>query len=116
MNSEIKNILNNLNVNDKNIPVSHLRYKGNSKTYVTWAIIGETPELMANSQYLYSVVALDVDVFSDGNYSSIMKEIKKRFIDSDWVWVEDSQEMYEDDTQLYHRTITFEKEKEISNG
>jgi hypothetical protein len=36
--------------------------------------------------------------------------------ENEWVWVEDSEEMYEDDTELYHRTITFEKERFIDNG
>ena len=55
----------------------------------------------------------DIDVFSDGNYSSIVKEIKKRFKANEWLWVEDSSEMFEEDTELYHRTITFEKERSL---
>jgi len=35
---------------------------------------------------------------------------------NDWVWVEDSVEMFENDTQLFHRTTTFEKERNIENG
>lgn len=113
MNSQIKTILTDLKVNDVIIPVAHFRYKGNSKTFVTWQIISEAPSLMADDEYLYSVVSVDVDVFSDSNYSNIVKEIKKRFISNGWVWSEDSSEMYEDETQIYHKTITFEKEKEL---
>ena len=32
---------------------------------------------------------------------------------NEWLWVEDSEEMYEEDTGLYHKTITFEKERMI---
>ena len=32
---------------------------------------------------------------------------------NEWLWLEDSPEMYEDDTELYHKTITFEKERMI---
>ena len=31
-----------------------------------------------------------------------------------WLWKEDSSEVYEDDTELNHRTITFEKERFIN--
>ncbi len=113
MNSEIKSILSNLTVDEKSIPTAHLRYKGGSKTFVTWTIINESPALSANDEDLFSVVRLDIDVFSDGNYSSIVKEIKKRFKANEWLWVEDSSEMFEEDTELYHRTITFEKERSL---
>lgn len=113
MNSEIKTILNDLKVDGIDIPVAHLRYKGDKKTYVTWQIISEQPSLMANDEYLYSVVSIYVHIFSDKNYTNLLEEVKKRFIANDWVWSETSTEMYEDDTKLYHRVITFEKEKEF---
>jgi hypothetical protein len=116
MNEEIKSILDNLKVNNVSVPVEHLRYKGSSKTFVTWTLLPERPSLSANDEDLYSVVPVDIDVFSDGNYLDIMKEIKKIMKNNEWVWVEDSEEMYEDDTELYHRTITFEKERFIDNG
>ena len=37
MESEIKKILN------LDIPVAHLKYKGNKKTYIVWTIIDEEP-------------------------------------------------------------------------
>ena len=116
MNEEIKSIFNNFKVNEVSIPVSHLRYKGNSKTFVTWTLLPETPSLSANDEVLYSVVQVDIDIFSDGNYLDIMDQVKKIMKSSEWLWVEDSEEMYEEDTELYHRTITFEKERMILNG
>ena len=114
MNEEIKSILgNNIKVNDENIPVEHLRYTGKSKTYVTWTLLPERPSLSANDEDLYSVVQVDIDIFSDGNYLDIMDQVKKIMKSSEWLWVEDSPEMYEEDTELYHRTITFEKERMI---
>lgn len=35
--------------------------------------------------------------------------------ENEWIWTGDSEEMYEKDTGLYHRTVTFEKEG-IING
>lgn len=114
MNEEIKSIFEDFKVNDKSIPVKHLRYKGESKTFITWTILSEMPSLSANDEDLYSVVQVDIDIFSDGNYLDIEKEIKKIMKNNEWVWVEDSSEMYEDDTELYHKTITFEKERMIN--
>jgi hypothetical protein len=115
MNEELKSIL-KINVNNKNIPVEHLRYKGKEKTFVTWSLLTESPELNGDDEPLYSVVPVDIDVFSNGNFLDIVKEIKKIMKSNEWVWVEDSEEMYEEDTELYHRTLTFEKERFIDNG
>ena len=98
-------------INGDSVPVAHLRYKGNSKKYVTWTVTGEAPTLSANDEDLCSVCSVDVDVFSDGNYLDIKKEIKQKMKNNDWVWVEDSEEMYEEDTGLYHQTCSFEKER-----
>lgn len=114
MNEELKSILgNSISVGTSNIPVAHLRYKGSSKTYVVWTIISEVPSLSANDEDLYSVGQVDIDVYSDGNYLSIVSKIKELMKINEWIWVEDSVEMYEEDTELYHKTITFEKERMI---
>ena len=112
MNAEIKLILGeNLIIGGEKIPVAHLRYQGTSKKFVTWTITGESPALSANDEDLCSICSVDVDVFSEGNYLDIIKEIKRKMKNNDWVWVEDSAEMYEEDTKLYHKTCSFEKER-----
>ena len=112
MNEELKLILGeNLTIGEDQIPVAHLRYKGKSKKFVTWTITGEEPALCANDEDLCSICPVDVDIFSDGNYLDIEKEIKQKMKNNDWVWVEDSEEMYEEDTELYHKTCSFEKER-----
>ena len=114
MNEELKLILGeNLIIGDEQIPVAHLRYKGKSKKFVTWTITGEEPALSANDEDLCSICSLDVDIFSDGNYLDIEKAIKQKMKNNEWVWVEDSEEMYEDDTELYHKTCSFEKERNL---
>ena len=109
MNEELKSILGE-SIGD-GIPVTHLRYKGKSRKYVTWTIIGESPALSANDEDLCSICSVDVDIFSEGNYLDIKKQIKQIMKNNDWVWVEDSEEMYEEDTGLYHQTCSFEKER-----
>ena len=106
MNEEIK-------VNNKSIPVHHLIYKGKEKTFITWTIINEVPSISGDDEYLYSVIQVDIDVFSDGNYLDIVREIKSLMKKNNWLWTEDSTEMYEEDTELYNKTIRFEKERMI---
>ena len=112
MNEEIKSILGeNLIIAGEEIPIAHLHYKGKSKKYVTWTITGEDPALSANDEDLCSICSIDVDIFSEGNYLDIKKQIKQKMKNNEWVWVEDSEEMYEEDTGLYHQTLSFEKER-----
>ena len=111
MNEELKSIFGeSLMIAGEEVPVAHIRYKGKSKIFVTWTITGERPAFSADDELLYTVCSVDVDVFSDGNYLDITKEIKQRMKNNEWVWVEDSEEMYEEDTKLYHKTCSFEKE------
>lgn len=116
MEQEIKSIFKDFKVNNKSIPVEHLRYKGKSKTFITWTLLNEVPSLNGDNETLYSVVQVDIDVFSDSNYLDIIKEIKQIMKNNNWLWSEDSAEMYEEDTELYHKTITFEKERFVDNG
>ena len=112
MNEEIKSILgDSIAVGADNIPVSHLRYKGKSKKFITWTLLDEVPSLSANDEPLFSVGSVDLDVYSDGNYLAIIEELKKKMKNNEWVWTGDSPEMYEEDTGLYHKTCSFEKER-----
>lgn len=114
MNEELKTLFGDgVTVNGEIIPIAHLRYSGKSKKFITWQTLGETPVLSANDEQLFSVGSVDIDVFSDGNYLDIVKAIKLLMKNNGWIWTGDSPEMYEDDTELYHLTSTFEKERNI---
>ncbi|MCI8618328.1 MAG: hypothetical protein HFJ60_08900 [Clostridia bacterium] len=108
MESEIKKVLSKLK-----IPVSHLKYKGKEKTYVVWTIISEDPLYASDDEIDYSEVIVDIDIYSESNYLSLMSSIKKVMKENEWIWNGDSIEMYEEDTKLYHRTCTFKKERRI---
>lgn len=114
MNEEIKSIFgDSISVDGASVPVAHLRYKGKSKTFVVWTMLGNKPTISGDDEPLFSVASADVDVYSDGNYLKLITEIKRLMKENGWLWVEDSPEMYEDETGLYHITITFEKERAI---
>jgi len=107
MESELKRIL----VLD--VPVAHLKYKGNSKKYVVWTIINEEPLFSYEDDIQYSKVTVDIDIYSDSNYLNVMSSIKNIMKQNEWAWEEDSSEFYETDTKLYHKTCTFSKERKI---
>lgn len=108
MESEIKQILN------LDVPVAHLKYKGNKKTYVVWTIIDETPIFSSDDEITDSEVVVDIDIYSDSNYLKIMSSIKNIMKENEWIWDGDSQEFFEEDTGLYHKTCTFKKERNIN--
>ena len=113
MNSEIEKLFDNFIVDDISIPIEFIKYKGKSKTYITYHEIDNEPELCSDDVPLYSADTYDIDIYTNGNFLNIVKEVKKKMLESGWTWIEDSQDMYEEDTGLYHKTITFSKERSV---
>ena len=114
MNEELKKIFGEaIKVGNAKVPTAHIKYKGKETTYVVWTIIGDAPALSGDNEPLYGITTVDVDVYSKGNYLSVLAEIKRLMKTNEWVWTGDSPEMYEDDTGLYHLTATFEKERTL---
>ena len=114
MNEELKSIFGDaITVSGKDVPTAHLRYKGKETTFVTWTITGNEPALSGNDEQIYSIGTVDVDVYSKGNYLSVLNEVKRLMKINEWLWTGDSVEMYEDDTGLYHITASFEKERTL---
>ena len=57
MESEIKKILSTLN-----IPVAHLKYRGPSKTYITWMMLEENPAFASDDEITDSEINIDIDI------------------------------------------------------
>ena len=113
MNEELKQIFgDSISVKGASVPCAHLHYNGKARTYIVWSIISNSGELYADDELLYSAVTVDIDVFSAGNYIDVITEIKRTMKEKEWIWLEDSADMYEEDTALYHKTLTFTKEGE----
>ena len=112
MNEELKSIFGEaIAVGGASVPTAHIKYKGKETTYVVWTIIGNAPALSGDDESIYGITTVDVDVYSKGNYLKVLAEVKKLMKNNEWLWTEDSAEMFEDDTGLYHITATFEKER-----
>lgn len=115
MHDIITAILSELVVSGEQIPVAPIRYRGKALRFVTWQITSEDPEIAADDECIVSVVELDVDIFSVADYSDIMTAVKELFTAAGWVWTGSGPEMYEEDTGLFHRTISFSIERMINS-
>ena len=114
MNEELKSIFGeSIAVGGASVPTAHIKYKGKETTYVVWTIIGNAPALSGDDEPIYGITTVDVDIYSKGNYLKVLAEVKRLMKINEWIWTEDSTEMFEDDTGLYHITATFEKERTI---
>ncbi len=107
----LKTIFTNFIVDGKTIPVEYLKYKGRSKTYVTYTFTSDDPKLFGEDKEIGSVISVDIDIFSDGNYLAIQDRVEEVMTDNDFIRTGCSPDMYEDDTGLFHKTIEFEKER-----
>ena len=107
----LKNIFSNFTVDGVVIPVEYIKYKGNKKTYVTYTFTGDNPSIFGDDKEIASVISVDIDVYSEGNFIAIVNQIKTLMEANDFIRVNTSPDMYEDDTGLYHKTIEYEKER-----
>ena len=107
----LKSIFDNFIVDSQEIPVEYIKYKGKSKTYITYTFTSDDPKLFGEDKEIGSVIAVDIDIFSDDNYLAIQDAVERIMEDNDFIRTGSSPDMYEDDTGLFHKTIEFEKER-----
>lgn len=107
----LKTIFTDFTVDEKIIPVEYIKYKGNSKTYVTYTFTNDDPSLFGEDKEIGSVISIDIDIYSDKNYLAIQEKIEEIMENNDFIRTGCSPDMFEDDTGLFHKTIEFEKER-----
>ena len=109
MNSEIEKIFKNFTVKGKQIPVSFLRYDGKETTYITYQEMTVDEVFSADDEIVNYSDCYDFDIYSKGNYFSIVEAVKEIMKANDWVYnpQNDSSDLYEDETGFYHKTLNF---------
>lgn len=113
MNSLIEKIFANFIVDDVLIPIGFITYKGKSEAYITYQSIMNVPSFNLDNEVVASVEHFDIDIYSKGNYLKIMESVKTIMKNNGFTWIEDSSDMYEEDTGYYHKTIEFAIERMI---
>lgn len=118
MNREIQSIFKGFTVNGKQIPVSYMVYKGNETTYITYMETDKGNSYSADNEIQGYITYYDFDVYSKGNYLSVLAAVKTLMKENGWTWQpsRDSPDMYENDTGYYHKTLCFAIEREVNNG
>lgn len=113
MNNLIEKTLSDFTVNGKKIPVKFLRYNGNEETYITYMMTDADSVLHGDDELLNYVEYYDFDVYSKGNYKPIVKELKALLESAGFMWEVErtSEDIYEDDTKYYHKTLCFSIER-----
>lgn len=118
MNNELQTIFTNFQVDGNVVPVSFLRYTGKATTYITYQEIQDDTSFSADDDLQAYVTYYDFDIYSKGNYLSVLESVKEILKANDWRYQPSmtSQDLYEDDTGYYHKTLCFAKIKEENNG
>lgn len=118
MNNELQTIFASFTVGGQAIPVSFMRYTGKATTYITYQEIQDDTSFSADDELQAYVTYYDFDIYSKGNYLTIIESVKEILEANGWRWQPSmtSQDLYDDDTGYYHKTLCFAKIKEEQNG
>lgn len=114
MNELIEQILANFTVDDTPIPVSYMFYEGHGEPYVVFMQENADNSLSGDDELIGYVDYYDFDVYAKGNYQNIVKSLKQILVANGFVWQpsRSSADMYETETEYYHKTLNFAYLKE----
>ena len=121
-NELIERIFAGFTVGGIEIPVKFLRYNptpGESvDAYVVYMQTDAAEPLVGDDKLLNYIDFYDFDIYSTGNYNGIVEAIKNILESNGFMWVpsRSSGDMFDDDTELYHKTLSFSIERSTQNG
>ena len=87
-------------------PVEFQSYKGNAKTYITFFSVSEVPENFADDEQTEEGIYIQVDVWSDENYSELVKKVRAEMKKAGFRFRRGA-DFYEKDTGIYHKALEF---------
>ncbi|WP_027628115.1 hypothetical protein [Ruminiclostridium cellobioparum] len=86
-------------------PVSPIKYSGKSESYITYYTLLESDEIFADDIAIGAGTEATVDVYSKGNFKSLVKEVKKKLKQAGFSILPSGLELYEPETGYYHIVI-----------
>ena len=109
MNELIQSIFENFTVENVEIPVEFMRYRGKKTTYITYMEHNINDTYYSDNELTNYMDYYDFDVFSKSNYLQIIRSMKEILEQNGFKWQPSmtSMDMYEDDTGYYHKTLCF---------
>lgn len=88
------------------IPVSFQTYSGTADTYITFFCYLETGELYSDDVQQGTGYYVQVDVWSKGNYSSLVEQVKSAMRNAGFSLL-NAYDLYEEDVKVYHKVLRF---------
>ena len=115
MNELIETIFNNFEVDNVKIPVKFMFYEGHGEPYVVYMQQDADNSLSGDDDLIGYADYYDFDVYSKGNFLSIIEQIKALLKENGFVWQPSrtSADFYEVETGYYHKTLNFAILKEV---
>lgn len=109
MNELIETLFKDFTVDGVSVPVSFLYYDGHGEPYITYMQTDADSSYSGDDELLGYADYYDVDIYSKGDYTNIVKSVKALLKANDFVWQPSrtSLDMYETDTGYYHKTLCF---------
>ena len=109
MNELIEKIFKDFEVEGVSIPITFLQYEGHDEPYITYMQTNADSSYSGDDEILGFVSYYDFDIYSKGNYLSIIKAVKEKLQAAGFKWQPSlsSEDMFETDTGYYHKTLQF---------
>lgn len=89
-----------------NIPVNFQKYTGTVSTYITFFNYLTQGEEFSDDQEIGTGHYIQVDVWSKGDYTTLVEEVKRLLREAGFIRKSEI-DLYETDTQFYHKGLRF---------
>lgn len=94
---------------DIGVPVRFQTYTGAADPYITFFTYLDKPEQHADDTELATGYYVQVDVWSKGDYTELVKTIHEKMLAASFS-KQSFYDLYEDDVQMHHKAMRFFKE------
>lgn len=115
MNSLIESLFSNFSVNGVTVPVFYMFYDGHLDPYITYMQTDADSAYAGDNEVLGYVDYYDIDIYSKGNYTDIVNAVIQIMVNGGFTYQpsRNSSDMYETDTEYFHKTLCFAIEREV---
>jgi hypothetical protein len=90
-----------------NVPVAFQTYSGSASTYIRFFEYDQGAGIEADDDEQQAVHYIQVDIFSPGNYTQLIKDTKSLMKQAGFKKTSGETELYENDTKLFHKVLRF---------
>lgn len=88
-------------------------YDSPPDTYCTYFVYNEQGEAWAENESISTGYYVQVDIWSKGNYSTLYQQVKAAMVSAGFHFSY-AQDLYENDTKIFHKAIRFNVFDEVS--